>query len=121
MPDEITERVLHVIADAQRLPPEKVSVDKTFQELGIDSMDGVSLLLALENEFDINIPDESAKSIRSVQDMVDGVRTILAHGGTLPPGAGPVAAPDATSEATSEASPETQKPLHGTNEGAPVV
>lgn len=86
-PEEIKQRVLHVIADAQRLPPEKVTVDKTFEELGIDSMDGVSLLFALENEFDINIPDEAAKSIRSVQDMVDGVVRIVEHGGTLPPDA----------------------------------
>jgi acyl carrier protein len=110
MPDEITERVLHVIADAQRLPPEKVTVDKTFQELGIDSMDGVSLLFALENEFDINIPDEAAKSIRSVQDMVDGVKTILAHGGTLPHAAETPADPDAK-----------EPSAKGPNEGAPVA
>ena len=108
MPDEITDRVLHVIADAQRLPPEKVTVDKTFQELGIDSMDGVSLLFALENEFDINIPDEAAKSIRSVQDMVDGVKTILAHGGKVPPSVEPVVAPG------------PKDPREDANEGAPV-
>jgi acyl carrier protein len=113
MPDEITERVLHVIADAQRLPPEKVTVDKTFQELGIDSMDGVSLLFALENEFDINIPDEAAKSIRSVQDMVDGVKSILAHGGTLPPATEPAS--------TAGKAPEVQDSLPGANEGAPVA
>lgn len=83
-PAEITQRVLHVIADAQRLPPEKVTIDKTFEELGIDSMDGVSLLFALENEFDINIPDEAAKSIRSVRDMVEGVTRIVENGGALP-------------------------------------
>ncbi len=84
MSDEITQRVLHVIADAQRLPPEKVTIDKSFEELGIDSMDGVSLLFALENEFDINIPDEAAKSIRTVRDMVDGVTRIVEHGDAPP-------------------------------------
>jgi acyl carrier protein len=110
MPDEITQRVLHVIADAQRLAPEKVTVDKTFQELGIDSMDGVSLLFALENEFDINIPDEAAKSIRSVQNMVDGVKKILEHGGALPPDMTPP-----------PAAPETKEPIEGASEGAPVA
>ena len=108
MPDEITQRVLHVIADAQRLPPEKVTVDKTFQELGIDSMDGVSLLFALENEFDINIPDDAAKSIRSVQDMVDGVKAILS-------GAVPGANHDKPREIPHDTLQDT------TSEGAPVA
>ena len=109
MPDEITQRVLHVIADAQRLAPDKVTVDKTFQELGIDSMDGVSLLFALENEFDINIPDEAAKSIRSVQDMVDGVKQILAQGGTL------------SGDAANTPAADAKEPVPGPNEGAPVA
>ena len=71
-------------------------------------MDGVSLLFALENEFDINIPDEAAKSIRSVQDMVDGVKKILEHGGTLPPDAVPTA-------------PDAKESVEGANEGAPVA
>ena len=79
MPDEIEQRILRAIADAQRLPLEHVTIDKTFEQLGIDSMDGVSLLFAVENEFDINIPDDAAKSIRTVQGMVDGVKQLLAQ------------------------------------------
>ena len=79
MPDDVEQRVLRVIAEAQRLPVEDVTIGKTFQELGIDSMDGVSLLFAVENEFDINIPDDAAKSIRTVQEMVDGVKHLLAQ------------------------------------------
>ncbi len=73
MSDQLEQRVLHVIADAQRLPPEKVDIDKTLEELGVDSMDGISLVFALENEFDINIPDEVAKNVRTVRELVDGV------------------------------------------------
>ena len=40
-------------------------------------MDGVNIVFALENEFDINVPDEEVKSIRSVRDMVEGVRTLV--------------------------------------------
>jgi acyl carrier protein len=84
MSDEIEQRILHIIADAQRLAPDKVTIDKTFEELGIDSMDGVSLLFALENEFDINIPDEAARSIRTVREMVEGVAHIVEHGSPMP-------------------------------------
>lgn len=73
----MTERVLKTIASAQRIPVEKVKIDSTFEELGIDSMDGVNILFALENEFNIAIPDESAKEIRSIEQMVEGVKKLL--------------------------------------------
>jgi acyl carrier protein len=71
--DELTQRVLRIIAETQRKDPAQVTIDSSFEELGIDSMDGVNIVFALENEFDINVPDEEVKSIRSVRDMVDGV------------------------------------------------
>ena len=83
MPDQLTERVLKVIAATQRISPEKVTIDSSFQELGIDSMDGINILFALENEFDITIPDEQAKQIRSIREMVEGIQKLV----SLSPGA----------------------------------
>ncbi len=80
MPDDkLTRRVLDVIAATQKLPPETVTIDSSFEELNIDSMDGVNILFALENEFDISIPDEQAKQIRSIREMVEGVARLLAE------------------------------------------
>ena len=78
MSDELIERVRKVIAASKRIPEDKVAVDSTFEELGIDSMDAVEILFALENEFDINIPDEEVKSVRNVRQMVEGVERLLA-------------------------------------------
>jgi acyl carrier protein len=80
MSDELSQKVLNVIANTQRIPIEKVSVDSSFEELGIDSMDGVNILFALENEFNITIPDEAAKQIRNVRQMIEGVEKLLAGG-----------------------------------------
>ena len=77
MSEELTDRILGTIAQAQRIPKEKVTLESSFEELGIDSMDGVNILFALENEFDITISDEAAKQIRSIQELVDGVYTLL--------------------------------------------
>ena len=77
MPDELTDRILRIIAETQRKDPSQVTIDSTFEELGIDSMDGVNIVFALENEFNINVPDDEVKSIRSVRDMVDGVRKLV--------------------------------------------
>ena len=76
-PEEVSARVLRIIADNQRKDVSLVTIDSSFEELGIDSMDGVNIVFALENEFDINVPDEEVKSIRSVRDMVEGVRTLV--------------------------------------------
>jgi acyl carrier protein len=76
-PQELTQRILRIIAETQRKDPAQVTIDSSFEELGIDSMDGVNIVFALENEFDINVPDEEVKSIRSVRDMVEGVRTLV--------------------------------------------
>ena len=77
MADEIEEKVLAVIAQVKRLPAESVALDSSFEQLGIDSLDGMNILFELENEFDINIPDEQARSIRSVREMVEGVKKLL--------------------------------------------
>ncbi len=74
--DDLTKRVLRIIAETQRKEPAQVTIDSSFEELGIDSMDGVNIIFALENEFNITVPDEEVKNIRSVRDMVEGVRKL---------------------------------------------
>lgn len=90
MPDDLTSRVIAVIAKTQHLPLEKITPESTFEELGIDSLDGINILFALESEFDISIPDEAAKEIRSIRHMVEGVAKLLEGGAGT---AGAAAAP----------------------------
>jgi len=77
MPDDLTDRVIGIIAETQHLDREKVTIDSSFADLNIDSLDGMQILFALENEFDINIPDEAAREIRGVRQMVDGIRQLV--------------------------------------------
>ena len=80
MSDDLAQRVISVIATTQHIPQDKISIDSTFQELKIDSLDGINILFALENEFNISIPDDAAQHIRSVREMVNGVRKLLEGG-----------------------------------------
>ncbi len=80
MSEELTQRILKVIADSQKLPPEKVTIDSTFEELGIDSLDGVNILFALENEFNISIPDEGVQSLRTMRQMVEALENLISRG-----------------------------------------
>jgi acyl carrier protein len=77
MSETIEDRVLRVIATTQRLPLERVKPDSTFEELGIDSMDSINILFDLESEFDIEINDEDAKKIRTINEMVAGVSYLV--------------------------------------------
>jgi len=78
MSDDLIQRVLKVIATSKRIPLEQVTIDSGFQDLNVDSMDAVEILFGLENEFDINIPDDEVRSVRNVRQMAEGVEKLLA-------------------------------------------
>ena len=78
MPAELAARAIQVIAKTQHLPPESIAIDQTFAELNFDSLDGMNILFAIENEFDISIPDDQAVKIKSVREMVDGIERLVA-------------------------------------------
>ena len=74
---DLTDRVIQVIADTQKMSPDLIGREATFEELKFDSLDGINILFALENEFDINIPDEAARQIKSIPEMVEGIDKLL--------------------------------------------
>jgi acyl carrier protein len=78
MSDDLIQRVLKVIATSKRIPLETVTIDSEFEQLTIDSMDAVEILFALENEFDISIPDDEVRSVRNVRQMCEGVAKLVA-------------------------------------------
>jgi acyl carrier protein len=78
MPAELDTRVIQVIARTQHLQPGSITIDQTFAELKFDSLDGMNILFAIENEFDISIPDDQAVQIKSVREMVEGIEKLIA-------------------------------------------
>ena len=74
---EVERRVLAVVSETKKLPPGQVTADSTLEELGIDSLDRLNILFDLETAFDISINDEEARGVRTVREMVDGVRQLV--------------------------------------------
>jgi len=69
--DEIMEKVRGVIAEQLNVEEDVVTEDASFvDDLGADSLDIVELVMALEEEFGVSIPDEDAEKIRTVGDAV---------------------------------------------------
>jgi acyl carrier protein len=77
VPDELSEKVIRLIAQTQRIPAETITINSTFDELKIDSLDGINIVFAVENEFNINIPDDGVQNLKTVREMIDGVRRLL--------------------------------------------
>ncbi len=78
MSEELAARVIGVIARMQKIPADSVTLDQTFAELKIDSLDGINIMFEVETEFGVEIPDEEAKEIRSVRQMAEGIEKLLA-------------------------------------------
>lgn len=71
MENEIFERVKKIVVDQLGVQESQVTMDASFvDDLGTDSLDTVELVMAFEDEFGIEIPDEDAEKIRSVGDTV---------------------------------------------------
>lgn len=71
----VEERVKKIIAEQLGVEEEDVVSDAKFvEDLGADSLDTVELVMALEEEFDIEIPDEDAEKILTVSAAVDFVK-----------------------------------------------
>jgi acyl carrier protein len=77
MADAVAEKVIATLASVKRVPAENIKLDTNLQEMGIDSLDVFTLLFELENAFKITIPDDDVRSIKTVNDIVEGVRKLL--------------------------------------------
>ena len=76
--EEIATQVIARVAKMQKITPDKIKVDSTFEELGVDSLNGLELLWELEEELEIVIPDDDAREITKVSDVIAVVEPLLA-------------------------------------------
>jgi len=72
---KIEERVKKVVVSQLEIKEEEATMEASFvDDLGADSLDTVELVMALEEEFDTEIPDEEAEKIRTIQQAVDYIK-----------------------------------------------
>jgi acyl carrier protein len=72
---ESTDRIKKIIVNRLGVDESKITEDSSFfDDLGTDSLDIVELIIAFEEEFDIEIPDEDAEKIKTVGDAINEIR-----------------------------------------------
>lgn len=75
---ELEEKLINLMSSELEIPREKITLEATFSDdLEVDSLGVVEMLMALEDEFGIEIPDEEAEGIQTVGEAIDLVQTKL--------------------------------------------
>ncbi|MBO7501546.1 MAG: acyl carrier protein [Fibrobacterales bacterium] len=75
-PEELSSKIKSVVVDKLGVKPEQVTDDANFiDDLGADSLDLVELVMALEDEFDVEIPDEDAEKLKTVKTVLEYVQS----------------------------------------------
>lgn len=71
----VEEKVKNIIVEQLRVEPEQVKPEAQFvNDLGADSLDTVELIMALEEEFGVEIPDEQAEKIKTVGEAIEHIK-----------------------------------------------
>ncbi len=77
--ETIEKKVKEMIVDSLGIDPEKITNESSFvDDLGADSLDTVELVMAFEEEFDVEIPDEDAEKLTTVGDAISYLEKSLA-------------------------------------------
>lgn len=71
---DIFEKVKSLVAEQLGVEADEITLETSFDDLNADSLDVVELIMALEEEFDIEIPDEVAEKIKTVGDAVEYIK-----------------------------------------------
>ena len=73
--EDVRARVIKVVAATLKIDEDKVKEDSDFvEDLGADSLDQVELSMAIEEAFEIEIPDDAASNIKTIPDMIELVK-----------------------------------------------
>jgi len=78
--DEIQQKLMEIVRKEKSLPDDKLALDTPLADAGIDSLDALTILFAIEETFHISIPDDKARAMKTLGDMVTIVEELAPDG-----------------------------------------
>ncbi len=73
MSDKIINSVIDVIAKQKQIDHKSITVDSTLDELGVTSLDAITIVFDIEEKYDIEVPSDLLDELETVQDIVNGI------------------------------------------------
>jgi acyl carrier protein len=74
---EIEEKLVAIVRKEKEIPAEQLRPETLLTDAGIDSLDALTILFAIEEEFRISVPDDRARAMKTFGDMIDLVEVLL--------------------------------------------
>jgi acyl carrier protein len=74
--DEIQQKLIEIVRQEKDIPDDKLTPETVLAEAGVDSLDALTILFAIEEQFHISIPDDKARAIKTFGDMVAVVQEL---------------------------------------------
>ena len=78
--DEIARKLVEIVRKEKQVADDKLTPETALADAGIDSLDSLTILFAIEETFHISIPDDDARSIKTFGDMIDVIQRLLPQG-----------------------------------------
>lgn len=73
MSEIVFEKIATLLSTKKGVNKELISIDSSFEELGLDSLDSIELIADMEEEFNVSIPNTELQNIKTIRNAVDGL------------------------------------------------
>lgn len=74
----VLDKIREIISDKLGIKEDEITMESTFEGLGADSLDIVEFIMAIEDEYDIQVADEEVEKVETVGDVVEYIETLVA-------------------------------------------
>ena len=73
----VFDKIREIISDKLGIKEDEITMESTFEDLGADSLDIVEFIMAIEDEYDIQVADEEVEKVETVGDVVEYIETLV--------------------------------------------
>ena len=77
MKQDVKTAAIGAIVRQKNLDPATVTAESTLEELGITSLDAITIVYEIEEEFDVEVPNEALERLHTVRDMIEGIEGLI--------------------------------------------